>query len=412
MSILIIEQDGRRQAGALSGRVLIGRMEINTVVVEDRSVSRIHAWIGKQDDTYYVADSGSRTGTFLNGRPVRNRQFLSDGDEIYIGPLRLTYHSDAQPPPDAEAIDLAPRSEEELSMGKGVFMECTCGAPLWMPRTFLGQGQCRYCGNRVERRQGAGVPAQARRAQAAELAEVEVPEAEAEPEPEIVPLAVDQDFNFDDLMEESLPSATVPDSVDEPQEEAAAVAPAEHASVEQALIALASEDDAPIALASEYDAAIAPAPEEDAPIALATEDNTAPINRGLDDDSPIPIDDEPLQFVLPPEPIAQSSEPVVAQPEQVEAQPEPVDAPPEPSVIPLEPATTAAATTQKKTTEKRAPKADPQCGVCHTPIGQFEETVHCPSCRLPFHSDCWAENRGCSAYGCPQVGALEEKAPS
>jgi FHA domain len=409
MSILIIEQDGRRQAGALSGRVLIGRMEINTVVVEDRSVSRIHAWIGKQDDNYYVADSGSRTGTFLNGRPVRNRQVLSDGDEIYIGPLRLTYHSDAQPPPDAEAIDLAPRSEEELSVGKGVFMECTCGAPLWMPRTFLGQGQCRYCGNKVERRQSAAAPAQGRRSQAAEPAKVEVPEAR--PEPEIVPLSVDQDFNFDDLLEESLPSATVPDSAEEPQEQAAAVAPADHASVEQALIALASEDDAPIALASDDDAPIAAASEEDAPIALATEDNTAPIN-GLEDDAPIPIEDESLPFVLPPEPVARPAEPVVARPEQVEVSPEPLEAPPEPVVIPLEPATTAAATTQKKTTEKRAPKADPQCGVCHTPISMFEETVHCPSCRLPFHSDCWAENRGCSAYGCPQVGALEEKAPS
>jgi hypothetical protein len=26
---------------------------------------------------------------------------------------------------------------------------------------------------------------------------------------------------------------------------------------------------------------------------------------------------------------------------------------------------------------------------------------------LPFHAECWEQNHGCSAYGCPQVGALK-----
>lgn len=40
------------------------------------------------------------------------------------------------------------------------------------------------------------------------------------------------------------------------------------------------------------------------------------------------------------------------------------------------------------------------CTICQTGIVAGEQIVHCPSCALPFHRECWAENRGCSAYGC------------
>ncbi|MDB5173884.1 MAG: hypothetical protein JWN51_2657 [Phycisphaerales bacterium] len=424
MSILIIEQDGRRQAGVLSGRVLIGRMDINTVVVDDRSVSRIHAWIGVQNGSYYVSDSGSRTGTFLNGRPVRNRHVLSDGDEIYIGPLRLTYHSDAKPPLGTEQIDLAPRSQEELSVGKGMFMECACGAPLWMPRTFFGAGQCRHCGNKVERRQGDVTPVASRRAQVTMPAQVAAPDLEPEPEPEAIgepagqpqldPLAMGQDDSFDDLLEESLPSAMVPDSVEEPEEQTIAMAPVEHvppapASTEDAPLALEWDEIAPIALASDEDTPVSLKSTEDVPLALASGDD-APLSFASTDDGPLSLawDEDPPRSVasVDPAPHAFTSG---------EDGPIPIEEEPQRFVLPPEPATTAVATTQKKTTEKtgkKPPKSDPMCGVCHSTISIFEETAECPSCGLPFHTDCWAENRGCSAYGCPQVGALEEKAPS
>lgn len=40
------------------------------------------------------------------------------------------------------------------------------------------------------------------------------------------------------------------------------------------------------------------------------------------------------------------------------------------------------------------------CSICQTTIIAGEETVLCPYCNLPFHGECWDENRGCSAYGC------------
>jgi hypothetical protein len=47
------------------------------------------------------------------------------------------------------------------------------------------------------------------------------------------------------------------------------------------------------------------------------------------------------------------------------------------------------------------------CSVCMCAIESSEETTDCPACGLRFHADCWTENRGCSAYGCAQVGALD-----
>ncbi|MDB5333913.1 MAG: hypothetical protein JWP03_5064 [Phycisphaerales bacterium] len=356
MPILIIEQDGRRLAGILSGRVLIGRMAINTVVVDDRTVSRIHAWIGFQNGHYYVADSGSRTGTFINGKPVRNRHLLADGDEIYIGPVRLTYQAGDTVPPHTEEVDVSPRPAEELSVGKGLFMDCTCGAPLWMPRTFAGDSQCRYCGSRVDRRNALE--------EENEPAWDQEPAAEATqpvnhaPTEELNPLPVDtSDDGFDDLLEESLPSAMVPDSVEE------------------------SADDELVPLDIEPKEASKPTTYEP---------------DFADDDGPIPLADD----VQDSEPETEPERP--APPAPALARPAPMSARPAPA---------AERPAPREAPEKKA-EADPQCGVCHSAISIFEETTECPSCGLTFHSDCWAENRGCSAYGCPQVGALEEKTQS
>jgi hypothetical protein len=55
---------------------------------------------------------------------------------------------------------------------------------------------------------------------------------------------------------------------------------------------------------------------------------------------------------------------------------------------------------------KRPLVAQQICSICHSAIVAGETTTVCPSCALTFHAECWQENQGCSAYGCPQVGVL------
>ena len=46
------------------------------------------------------------------------------------------------------------------------------------------------------------------------------------------------------------------------------------------------------------------------------------------------------------------------------------------------------------------------CSICQTEIEAGEPSTTCDECHLPFHIECWEENLGCSAYGCPNVNAL------
>ena len=46
------------------------------------------------------------------------------------------------------------------------------------------------------------------------------------------------------------------------------------------------------------------------------------------------------------------------------------------------------------------------------PIEDDEEWIQCPECGLPYHKECWEENFGCAAFGCPQAGALKPREES
>lgn len=78
----------------------IGRWEDNDIVVDDRWVSRYHARIRRDGDTYLVEDLDSKNGTFVNGRRITQPVTLSDGDEVQVTPLiALTFVGTASTAP-------------------------------------------------------------------------------------------------------------------------------------------------------------------------------------------------------------------------------------------------------------------------------------------------------------------------
>lgn len=63
------------------------------LVLEDLSISRLHARIVKEEDGYYLEDMNSTNGTFKNGlrmQPYEKRK-LEEGDEITFGKRTLIY---------------------------------------------------------------------------------------------------------------------------------------------------------------------------------------------------------------------------------------------------------------------------------------------------------------------------------
>lgn len=79
--------------------VNLGRRVDNTVVLDDPSVSRVHAQMRAIDGHYVLFDLGSTGGTYVNGQRV-DRIVLYPGDVISLAKCQLVYGQDAPRPLD------------------------------------------------------------------------------------------------------------------------------------------------------------------------------------------------------------------------------------------------------------------------------------------------------------------------
>ena len=105
---LILEPGARRfpLADALSWAV--GRGDGCAVMLDSRSVSRLHALIQRKDDgDFSLVDLGSRNGSFVNTRRVSVPHVLRDNDRLTFGDQELIFRS---PPPPSTPAPITPVS--------------------------------------------------------------------------------------------------------------------------------------------------------------------------------------------------------------------------------------------------------------------------------------------------------------
>ena len=69
----------------------VGRASINDLVLRDEGVSRSHFQISDEADGCYLADLGSKQGTFLNATRLTHRVRLREHDRIQAGMTRLDF---------------------------------------------------------------------------------------------------------------------------------------------------------------------------------------------------------------------------------------------------------------------------------------------------------------------------------
>jgi pSer/pThr/pTyr-binding forkhead associated (FHA) protein len=69
---------------------LIGRIDSNHVVLEDPTVSRVHAKVVLGKDSIEIEDCGSSVGTQVNGELI-DRAFLHHGDVVKVGSVSLLF---------------------------------------------------------------------------------------------------------------------------------------------------------------------------------------------------------------------------------------------------------------------------------------------------------------------------------
>jgi len=69
----------------------IGRGQGWDICIHDRAVSRPHAEISRQEDSFILTDLGSANGTIINGQLISEPKTLADGDMILFGEHPLVF---------------------------------------------------------------------------------------------------------------------------------------------------------------------------------------------------------------------------------------------------------------------------------------------------------------------------------
>jgi hypothetical protein len=90
---LVVRSGGGRAGESFkpgTGRTVIGRSPECDIFLDDVTVSRRHAELSRDADTFTIRDLGSLNGTFVNRRRIEQAE-LYDDDEVQIGKYRLTF---------------------------------------------------------------------------------------------------------------------------------------------------------------------------------------------------------------------------------------------------------------------------------------------------------------------------------
>jgi pSer/pThr/pTyr-binding forkhead associated (FHA) protein len=77
-----------------AGKMVIGRATVKEnwdIPFQDRSISRPHAQVEMQGDSFIITDLGSANKTLVNGEPIQEPTPLQDGDVILVGETTLLF---------------------------------------------------------------------------------------------------------------------------------------------------------------------------------------------------------------------------------------------------------------------------------------------------------------------------------
>ena len=93
VSLKDVNKPGMEFRQLINGTVTIGRSSSKNMIVinYDKSVSGQHCTITLRDGVFYILDSGSSNGTFVNNERIVGEKALTNGDYINIGQTTLVF---------------------------------------------------------------------------------------------------------------------------------------------------------------------------------------------------------------------------------------------------------------------------------------------------------------------------------
>jgi hypothetical protein len=95
---LVVEHGARRRVMNIeSDEAVLGRGRGNTVRIPSAEVSRRHCRLLLRDGLVTVEDLDSVNGTFINGRRLREAEYLRPGDRLEVGPVTFVVEYELTP---------------------------------------------------------------------------------------------------------------------------------------------------------------------------------------------------------------------------------------------------------------------------------------------------------------------------
>jgi hypothetical protein len=90
--LVVLDSQGapRDQVSITRAPVTIGRLSTNDVVLSDPNVSRSHAELRREGDSWVLVDLGSTNGTLVNGQQAAEHE-LAHGDRLAFGTSELVF---------------------------------------------------------------------------------------------------------------------------------------------------------------------------------------------------------------------------------------------------------------------------------------------------------------------------------
>lgn len=120
MAFLSYKEDDHPREIEITGEDLtIGRSHDCTIqITDDTEISRFHCSVQRYSDgSYWLLDTASKNGTFLNGKRVLNEETkLNSGDVIRVGRTKLTFSKGRR----CNTTRAFEEAQQDLEQGRGV----------------------------------------------------------------------------------------------------------------------------------------------------------------------------------------------------------------------------------------------------------------------------------------------------
>ena len=96
--IMLVDEASGARFPVLYWENSIGRSKSCDIYLPDATASRDHAVLLRRDEGWFICDTGSKSGVYVNGRKIDGRKLLNIGDKVTMGSTTLVLRNTDERP--------------------------------------------------------------------------------------------------------------------------------------------------------------------------------------------------------------------------------------------------------------------------------------------------------------------------